>query len=125
MSYNANGDLTKATLAYIPIVGIILYILEKEDNYVRYHSMQSILLTVVGVILGILLAIIGAIFAPTYSVYGYVYNLGVTSPIVWILQLIVWLGFAAVIIYSMIQAYKGVWHKLPIIGEMALKITSK
>lgn len=122
MSYNANGDLTKATLAYIPIVGIILYILEKEDNYVRYHSMQSILLTVVGVILGILLAIIGAIFTPTY--YG-IYVYGATSPIVWILNLIVWLGLAAVIVYSMVQAYKGVWHKLPIIGEMSLKITSK
>lgn len=122
MSYNANGDVTKATLAYIPIVGIILFIIEKEDNYVRYHAMQSILWMAVGIVISILLMILTAIFVtPTIYGYGFYTGLGFIGIISWIL----WLAYIAVIIYSMLKAYKGAWHKLPVIGDMAMRIVNK
>lgn len=122
MSYNANGDVTKATLAYIPIVGIILFIIEKEDNYVRYHAMQSILWMAVGIVISILLMILTAIFVtPAIYGYGFYTGLGFIGIISWIL----WLAYIAVIIYSMLKAYKGAWHKLPVIGDMAMRIVNK
>ena len=119
MSYNANGDVTKATLAYIPIVGLILYIIENEDNYVRYHSMQSILLTAVGVAIWIFLWILTAIFVNPYT-YIY-YGIGFLG----VLSTIVWLAYLALIIYCMVKAYKGAWLKLPILGDMATRIINK
>lgn len=124
MSYNANGDLTKATLAYIPIVGIILFIIEKEDNYVRYHSMQSILLNVAELVVGIVLMILGAIFTPVPTLYGYALYGGGWGFLA-ILGLIVWLAWLALTIYCMIRAYKGAWFKLPIIGNIAMNIVNK
>jgi uncharacterized membrane protein len=122
MSYNANGDLTKATLAYIPIVGIILFIVEKEDNYVRYHAMQSILLNVVEVVVWILLMILNAIFWTPYTITTYIYGgWGFLA----ILGLIVWLAFLALTVYCMIRAYKGAWFKLPVIGNIATNIVNK
>ena len=121
MSYNANGDLTKATLAYIPIVGLILFIIEKEDNYVRYHSMQSILLNVAELIVWIVLMILGAILNPptiASLVYGY---WGFTA----ILGMIIWIAWLAVTIYCMMKAYKGAWFKLPVIGNIAMNIINK
>ncbi|MFZ5974465.1 MAG: DUF4870 domain-containing protein [Bacillota bacterium] len=122
MSYNANGDLTKATLAYIPIVGLILFIIEKEDNYVRYHSMQSILLNVAEIIIGIVLWILTMIFANPYSLSTYLYGgWGFMA----ILSTIIWLAWLAVTIFCMMKAYKGAWFKLPIIGDIAMNIVNK
>lgn len=124
MSYNANGDVTKATLAYIPIVGIILFIIEKEDNYVRYHAMQSILWMAVGLILLILLRILELIFVPR-TLDAAIYYVTTGGGFIVILSWILWLAYIAVIIYSMLKAYKGAWHKLPVIGDMAMRIVNK
>lgn len=124
MSYNANGDVTKATLAYIPIVGIILFIIEKEDNYVRYHAMQSILWMAVGLILWILRRILELIFVPR-TLDAAIYYVTTGGGFIDILSWILWLAYIAVIIYSMLKAYKGAWHKLPVIGDMAMRIVNK
>ena len=83
------------------VTGIIFYIIEQKNEFVRFHARQSILaflpLTVFGWILG---------FVP---VIGWV-----LLPLLWLLILILW-------IILMLYAYQGKMYKLPIIGDIAEK----
>lgn len=83
------------------ITGLIFFLIEKENRFVRFHAMQSIItfgsLTVIFMILG---------FIPFVG--------WMLMPILAILQLILW-------IVLMVKAYQGQLFKLPVIGDMAEK----
>jgi uncharacterized membrane protein len=83
------------------ITGLIFFLIEKENRFVRFHAMQSIItfggLTVLSIALGMIPFV----------------NL-VLLPILAILQLILW-------IVLMVKAYQGQLFKLPVIGDMAEK----
>ena len=83
------------------ITGLIFFLIEKENRFVRFHAMQSIItfggLTVLSIAQGMIPFI----------------NL-VLLPILAILQLILW-------IVLMVKAYQGQLFKLPVIGDMAEK----
>jgi uncharacterized membrane protein len=83
------------------ITGLIFFLIEKENRFVRFHAMQSIItfggLTVLSIALGMIPFV----------------NL-VLLPILGILQLILW-------IVLMVKAYQGQLFKLPLIGDMAEK----
>ena len=83
------------------ITGLIFFLIEKENRFVRFHAMQSIItfgsLTVLFMILG---------FIP---ILGWM-----VMPILGILQVILW-------IVLMVKAYQGELFKLPMIGEIAEK----
>jgi len=92
-----------ALLSYLLgwITGIVFYVVERENKFVRFHAMQSIItfgfLLVLTIVLGFI-PVIGVIFIP----------------ILWIVQTILW-------IVLMIKAYQGEQFKLPVIGDMAEK----
>lgn len=83
------------------ITGLIFFLIEKENRFVRFHAMQSIItfgsLTVLFMVLG---------FIP---ILGWM-----VMPILGILQVILW-------IILMVKAYQGELFKLPVIGEIAEK----
>ena len=83
------------------ITGLIFFLIEKENRFVRFHAMQSIItfgsLTVLFMVLG---------FIP---ILGWM-----VMPILGILQVILW-------IILMVKAYQGELFKLPMIGEIAEK----
>jgi uncharacterized membrane protein len=93
------------------ITGLIFFLIEQEDEYVRYHAMQSIIffgaVTVVQIVLAILAIIpfIGLIFA----IIGY---------IVWLFAVVMW-------IILMVRAYQGARIKLPVAGSLAEKYSAK
>ncbi|ASJ03201.1 hypothetical protein A3L09_08010 [Thermococcus profundus] len=88
-------------IAYVlgPITGILLLVLEKESDFVRFHAMQSTI-TFVGI------WIIQAFFW-VIPVIG-----GIIS---WLLGL---LAFAAWIV-GMVKAYQGELYKFPVVGDLA------
>jgi uncharacterized membrane protein len=92
-----------ALLSYLLgfISGIVFYVLEKENKFVRFHAMQSIIvfgfLFVVGMFLG-LMPVIG-----------------------WFLGYILWIGEFILWIILMVKAYNGEMFKLPVAGDMAEK----
>lgn len=83
------------------ITGLIFYLIEKENKFVRFHAMQSIVvfgaLTIVSLILSVI-PLIGWII----------------SSLLWILGLVLW-------IVLMVKAYQNQWYKLPIAGDFAEK----
>ena len=95
------------TLCYLAgwITGLIFILIEKENKFVRFHAMQSIVtfggLTVVWVMLQVLTSVVS----------GWFWILG--AP-VWILSVILW-------VILMVKAYQGERFKLPIAGDIAGK----
>ncbi|HAW60692.1 MAG TPA: hypothetical protein DCW86_04405 [Actinobacteria bacterium] len=83
------------------ITGLIFFLIEKEDPFVRFHAMQSIItfasLSVLSIVAGVI-PIIGWIIAV----------------LIWPLSLVLW-------ILLMIKAYQGERFKLPVVGELAEK----
>jgi len=83
------------------VSGLVFFLLEKENKFVRFHAMQSIL-------------VFGVIMVASI-VLGWIPFLGVVFGV-----LIGVLGFALWIIL-MIKAYQGVKFKLPWSGNLAEK----
>ena len=83
------------------ITGLIFFLIEKENRFVRFHAMQSIItfgsLSVLFMVLG---------FIPFINL--------IAIPILAILQVILW-------IILMVKAYQGELFKLPVIGDIAEK----
>jgi uncharacterized membrane protein len=96
---NAN---TAALLSYLAgfITGIIFFVIEKDNKFVKFHAMQSIILFAGSFALQMVF-----VFIPIFIFLIPILNLGV---------LIVW-------VILMVKAYQGETFKLPVIGDMAEK----
>lgn len=105
-----------AALACVPLVGgLIFYILEKHDQFVRFYAMQSI-------IFGggwFLFSIVATIFHRILSV------LPVIGPFLaglWALvSFLVYLGLLVIMIIAMVKAFMGVRWDIPFVGPIARK----
>ena len=92
-----------ALLSYVAgiITGVIFYLLEKENKFVRFHAMQSI--------------VVFGVFLVANAVLMFIPVIGWSiMPILGIVQLIVW-------IILMVKSYQGEMFKLPIAGDIAEK----
>jgi len=120
-----------AAISYIWIVGLILFFLEKENRFVRFHAMQSILYGIGWSVLMIMLIIVGMIFtfigtalaATAGDAIGSLF--GILVGLVWLLIWVVPLALIVGLILTAVKAYQGQTVKLPIIGNMAEKIVNK
>ncbi|MBN2831461.1 MAG: DUF4870 domain-containing protein [Candidatus Omnitrophica bacterium] len=83
------------------ISGIIVYILEKENKFVRFHAMQSI------VVFGSLFALSLMLQFVLIVLWPLVVILNITGIVLWIVL--------------MVKAYKGEYFKLPFAGDIAQK----
>ena len=90
---------TASALAYVLwwVSGIIFLLLEKDDKFVRFHAMQSII-TFGMITLLSFIPVIGWMLSPVLMIIGFV----------------LWL----VLIF---KAYQGEKFKLPVIGDFAEK----
>lgn len=94
-------------LSYLlgPITGVLFLVLEKENKFVRFHAMQSLItfggLFVVSILLG-MVPLLGWLV-------GRVLNL---------VEILIW-------VVLLVKAYQGERYKLPYIGEIAEKQLGK
>ncbi|MDP7080987.1 MAG: hypothetical protein QF415_13910 [Candidatus Undinarchaeales archaeon] len=88
-------------LAYLlgPITGILFLLIEKNNQFVRFHAMQSTILWVAMFILSSVLGII--------PILGWLVLLLLIP-----FQIILWL-------FLMYKGYSHEWYKLPIVGDIA------
>lgn len=98
-------------LAYLLgfITGIVFYVIEKENKFVRFHAMQSIITFGALFILSIIIIPIIAIV----PIIGWIIG-SLLSILIWIITIVLW-------IVLMYKAYKGEKFKLPIVGNIAEK----
>ena len=115
-----------ALLAYIFgwISGLIFFLIEKESRLVRFHAMQSILLSAAAGILGFLIWFLSII---SWIVLSQISGLlsSLISMLVGLLAFVVFVGFFIAAILCLIKAYQGQYFKLPILGEYAQKFSQK
>ncbi len=105
-----------AALACIPLIGgIIFYVLEKRDSFVRFYAMQSIIFGGAWIMFGIVHQIIASIFN---AVPGLRYLLLLLLTLVWVVVTIV---FLVIFIVTVIKAFSGVRWEIPYLGPIARK----
>ncbi len=87
------------------ITGIVFLIVEKENQFVRFHAIQSIVTFGAYTVVSVLVSI----------VFGFIPFVG--AAISWLI------GVAALILWIllMVKAYQGKMYKLPVAGDFAEK----
>jgi uncharacterized membrane protein len=115
-----------ALLSYIFgwVGGLVFFLIEKESRLVRFHAMQSILLSASAIIgfiaiwiLWVVFAIIGAMAADALSL--------IVSIIGGLLMFAFWIGIMVAIVMCLIKAYQRQYFKLPVLGNFAEKFSAK
>ena len=114
-------------LSYIWIVGLVMFFLEKTNDFIRFHAMQSVLYGVVGSVVMTILAILNAIVAIVFGVASAAAgDRGIISMLISLISMVIWLiiplVYLAGLILGAVKAYQGVKFKLPIIGNLAERI---
>lgn len=124
-----DGNLAAALGYPIGIIAIISLIMEKENRFVKFHALQSILLHVGFIVLAIAVWIIGFILAIAGMAAAAATDSGALGGIVGMLFGLVWLvvilAYLGGLIFAAVKSYQGVEFKLPIIGNMAANFAAK
>ncbi len=105
-----------AAIACIPLIGgIIFYILEKHDSFVRFYAMQSIIFGGAWFLFNIVSAIVRGVF---WAIPG----IGGILVFFWaIIAALVQLAFLIVMIIAIIKAFTNVRWDIPYVGPIARK----
>jgi uncharacterized membrane protein len=78
--------------------GLIFFFLEKDSRFVKFHAMQSIIISVVLTVVSIVLGFL---------------------PFIWRLTGLIGLAQFVIMVICMIKAYNREWFKLPVVGDIA------
>jgi len=115
-----------ALLSYVAtwVSGLIFFLIEKDSRLVRFHAMQSILLSGTVIVLGTVLWIGWIVLALIFSQVSDILA-SLVSLVMGLLLLAVWLGFLIAIVMCLIKAYQKQFFKVPVIGNFAEKFSAK
>lgn len=102
-----SNEKLMGALAYLlgPFTGIILLFVEKDNEFVRFHAMQSTIVFGAIILFNIVLGIV--------PVLGWIIAI-ILSPIIGLVAFVLWF-------ILMWKAYSGEKFKLPYIGNLAEK----
>lgn len=95
------------------ITGLIFFLIEKDNKFVRFHALQSIIVFGAFSVLGIVLSVLFQFFM-MLRLYFMFQFFAFISNLLWLAALILW-------IILMVKAYQGEKFKLPIAGDIAEK----
>lgn len=122
-----DGNVAAALGYPIGIIALISLIMEKENRFVKFHALQSLLLFAAAIVVMIALWVLSAILvvggiaasaATNSGAFG-----GLASMLLGLMWLVFAIAFVAALIMGAVKAYGGNEYKLPIIGNMAEKWT--
>lgn len=110
-------DNVLAAIGYIiPIIAIIAFYTEQENNFVRFHSLQSIFLSLIVVLLF-------SLFSGVSCFLSFLPNVGgMLSCICAIFLIPIALGILGIMIFLAVKAYNREHYKLPLIGDQVERI---
>lgn len=92
-----------AALSYFWVVGLIFFLIEKQNRFVRFHALQGLFYGVGFAIVATLLDILSNYVFALLNCLGGLF----------------WLVWVVGAVYAAVQAYNGKWFKLPVVGDMA------
>jgi len=105
-----------AAVACIPLIGgVVFYIVEKHDGFVRFYAMQSIIFGGAWLLFNIASSVVHAVFGAIPGIGGLlVFFWAIIAALIQIAFLVVW-------IVATIKAFTAVRWDIPYIGPMARK----
>ena len=105
-------------MACFPLVGgIIFYLLEKRDAFVRFYAMQSIIFGAAWFLFGFIALLLYWLLR-AIPVIG-----GLLAVLCWLVWVFVSIAFLIVLIIAIVKAFSGVRWDIPWIGPLARKQT--
>lgn len=115
-----DGNVTALIGYIIGIIALIEIFIEKDNRFVRFHAIQSVIfhvaMWVAFIVVWIVVVVLGIVFAMIHL-----------GALVSILAILIFLGWFLIyfggIIMGAIKSFQGAMFKLPIIGNMAEKWT--
>jgi uncharacterized membrane protein len=99
------------------LTGLIFFLIEKENKFVRFHALQSIIVFGGLFILNLAIGTFTGIFAAI--------GMGVLIPLISLINGLLVLAGLVLWVLLMIKAYQGEKFKLPVIGDIAEKTAEK
>jgi uncharacterized membrane protein len=128
-SIGLDGNLAAALGYPIGIIAIICLIMEKENRFVKFHALQSILLHVGFIVVAIAVWIIGIVLLVAGAAASAASGSGAAGGIVGMLFGLIWLVvivcYIGGLIFAAVKSYGGAYFKLPVIGNIADKFANK
>lgn len=90
--------------------GLLFYLTERDNKFVRFHSLQSVFFNLAVIAVSIVLTIITAIiaFVPVVGI--------VSGAVLWLVFVI---GALVIWVVLMVKSLQGEYYKLPYIGDLA------
>lgn len=85
--------------------GLIIYLIEKENKFIKFHAMQSLVIGVAEVILYIIASLLSLVVVGAFC-----------FPVIWVAALVIR-------IIIIMKANQGEYYKFPWLGDMADKWT--
>jgi uncharacterized membrane protein len=106
------------------VTGILFYVLEEDNEFVRFHAAQSIALAASAFVLYVGLSVAGAVVsALTFSgSTGAFVAFSVVSLALSLAWLAITLAAFGLWVYLMVRAYQGETPRVPVIGGLADRI---
>jgi|SRR5688500_558094 uncharacterized membrane protein len=114
-----DGNVTALIGYIVGILALVLIFIEKDNRFVRFHALQSVLWAAAYIVVIIVLSILGVIAAILGQASGAL--AGILGILVTLLWLVAVFGFLGGLIYAAIKAFGGNQAKLPVVGSLAEK----
>ena len=113
-----SSKLFAAISYFIGIFALLFFFIKKDDKFVKFHAVQSILLNVLWFVVFIVWGIISMVLAiVTIPIGGF-------GGMAWICILPMGLVVVVAMLYAAWMAYKGVMWKMPLIGGLSEKYSN-
>lgn len=93
------------------ITGLVFFLIEKDDEFIRFHAMQSII-------------VFGALHA-AMIIMGVFYWIPYVGILFMVVASLISIAAFVLWIILMVKAYQGERYKLPVAGDMAEKYSAK
>jgi len=106
------------------VSGLIFFLIEKDSRLVRFHAMQSILLSGSAIALGIILWIAWIVVAIVLAMISEVLA-SLVSIVFGLLIFVFYIAVLVAVILCLIKAYQKQYFKLPVLGNFAEKFSTK
>ncbi len=103
------GESLEGALCYVfgPVTGLLFLVMEQRNTFVRFHALQSIIASVVFIVINIFLTGMS-----TIPFMGWI--MLIISSLISFIGVLVW-------IFLILKAYRHERFRLPIIGDIAEK----
>ena len=116
-----DGNVAAALGYPIGIIAIICLVMEKDNRFVKFHALQSILYHVAAAIVFVAIVMILAVLMIVLSMISS--TLAALSTLLWLVYLLVVIAYIIGLIYTAVKAYNGENYMLPVVGNLAEKWT--